>query len=132
MAGNSSGAKPALVADENVPRPVLDRLRADGWDVDAITDLAPGSPDEQVLARANLERKVLLTQDRDFGELAFSSKLPVAGIVLFELERLSLASQADRLSTVLVAERDGLDGCFLVVEPARVRHRALPDPVERP
>lgn len=115
----------ALLADENVPRAVLDRLRADGWSVAAIAELAQGDSDAQVMARADYDSRVLITQDRDFGELAIARGLPVRGVVLLELERLSLSSQAERASVVLSERRNALIGFFTVVEPARVRRRPL-------
>ena len=90
-----------LLADENLPRTVIKRLRQDGWDVLAMSDIAPGDGDDRVIGRAHSAGLILITQDRDFGELAIARALPVVGVVLVELERLSLPLQAERLSECL-------------------------------
>ena len=60
-----------IVADENVDWPVIQRLREDGHEVVAILETEPGSSDHDVLDSANVSRAILLTADRDFGELAY-------------------------------------------------------------
>jgi len=114
-----------LVADENVPRAVVDRLRADGHAVVAISEIDAGIPDIQVMATSDARAFVLITHDRDFGELAIGRGLPITGVILLETERLSLSAQADRVSTCL--ERPDTDwiGHFTVIEPARIRRRVL-------
>ena len=93
-----------------------------------MSDIAPGDDDDLVIGRAHSTGLILITQDRDFGDLAIARSLPVLGVVLVELERLSLPLQVQRLSACLDAERDNLIGSFLVVEPGRVRRRRLPAP----
>lgn len=114
-----------LLADENIPGPVIRRLRSDGWNVSAIIDFAPGVDDTLIANQSKSANVVLLTQDRDFGELAFHRGVPVAGVVMMQLERLSLPSQIERVSTFLAAEKDKLIGSFTVLEPASFRRRAL-------
>ena len=58
-------------ADESVDHPIVERLRTDGHDVLAVTEMAPSIPDETVLAQANQRGDLLLTGDEDFGELVF-------------------------------------------------------------
>ena len=114
-----------LLAEENIPAPMIKRLRSDGWTVTAIIELAAGDDDYQIAARAIETRVILLTQDRDFGELAFHRGLPIIGVVMVQLERLTLLSQIDRVSAFLASESDRLNNTFTVLEPASVRRRAL-------
>ena len=65
-----------LLANENFPSDAVDALRERGHDVIWIRTDAPGSRDEDILARARRESRVLVTFDKDFGELAFRSRLP--------------------------------------------------------
>ena len=60
-----------LCANENLPEDCVLRLRQDGHDVLWIREVAPGSPDSAVLARAHAEDRLLITCDKDFGELVF-------------------------------------------------------------
>ena len=68
---------------------------------------------------------MLITEDRDFGELIVRQRLGVCGIVLLELDRLSNIAEADRVASVVSANVDKLPGNLLVIEPAGVRLRPL-------
>jgi predicted nuclease of predicted toxin-antitoxin system len=88
-----------FLADENFPGDAIVVLRERGHDVAWVRADAPGSSDDDVLARAMREGRVLLTFDKDFGELAWRSGLPAsAGIVLF---RLPMPPPSDVISTVV-------------------------------
>lgn len=83
-----------FLADENVSRHVVERLRAAGFDVAAIGPMNPGALDSDVLATARRDGRVLITEDRDFGELVVRQRLEVQGVVLLELDRLSTVAEA--------------------------------------
>ena len=63
-----------LLADEGVDKPIVDQLRSSGFDVHYILETDPGSVDEDVLRIANEESRILLTQDKDFGEFGIPPK----------------------------------------------------------
>ena len=108
------------------PLDAVTALRASGHDVAWVLTDAPGSSDPQVLERAGAEQRILLTQDKDFGELAFHSGLPAAcGIVLFRLGAPSSAVLAQWVQEAIAA-REVWAGQFAVVEPGRIRVRSLP------
>jgi predicted nuclease of predicted toxin-antitoxin system len=113
-----------FVADENVLRLVIERLRAGGFDVLSITETRSGAPDRDVLQAADAEDCILLTEDRDFGELVFRQRLDVRGVILLELDRLSNAAEAD-VAEVVSAHSDKLVGNLVVIEPGRIRVRPL-------
>jgi len=69
-----------FLANENFPGQAVEALRAAGHDVAWIHADAPGSPDELVLARAAREAAVLLTFDKDFGELACALSCPALAV----------------------------------------------------
>jgi predicted nuclease of predicted toxin-antitoxin system len=60
-----------ILADENCPGDLVTALRSDGYDVVWIRMDAPDSNDPAILTRAQAERRIILTFDKDFGELAF-------------------------------------------------------------
>ena len=62
-----------FLAEENVSRLVVARLRAAGLDVTAIGETSSGALDNDVLATASREGRILITEDRDFGELSFAN-----------------------------------------------------------
>ena len=117
-----------LLADENVPLPSVVALRAAGHDVAAGAEDAAGAPDADVLARARREGRVLLTLDRDFGELLFRQGGAAAppGVVYFR----DVPPDPGHVAAVLLAlaARPGLElaGRFTVVAERAVRQRPMP------
>jgi predicted nuclease of predicted toxin-antitoxin system len=114
-----------FLADENVSRFVVERLRAAGFDVAAIGSISPGASDDKVLAAARREGLILITEDRDFGQLVVRQRLEIQGVVLLELDRLSNVAESDRVATAIAANAGKLSGNLFVIEPGRVRIRPL-------
>ena len=101
-------------------------LRECGHDVAWVRYDAPGSSDIQVIARAQAENRVLVTFDKDFGELAFRSRLPASsGIVLFRIPASSSTHVAQVAVAALESRGDWADH-FAVVEDDRIRMTPLP------
>ena len=76
-----------FLANENVPGAVVAALREHGHDVFWIKESMRGAGDPIVLAHAQTERRVVVTLDKDFGELAFRSRLPAqSGVILIRLD----------------------------------------------
>jgi predicted nuclease of predicted toxin-antitoxin system len=71
-----------FVADESCAMPVIRALREAGHDVVAIAEVARGASDDQVLERATEDKRVLITEDRDFGELVYARGRSSAGVIL--------------------------------------------------
>ena len=115
-----------LLANENFPREAVEALRSRGHDTAWARADAPGSPDEHVLARAVAEKRILITFDKDFGELAFRAGLPASsGVVLFRIRRTSSSRVAQKAVAVLESREDWA-GHFATVEEARIRMTPLP------
>jgi predicted nuclease of predicted toxin-antitoxin system len=114
-----------FLANENFPGAAVTALEAAGHDVVWIRTAAPGAIDRDVLAWAAREERILLTFDKDFGELANGSDLPsTCGVVLFRIPMPKAGEVARRLVEVITA-RDDWAGNFSVVEPGRIRMRPL-------
>ena len=114
-----------FLANENFPLDAVEAIRKLDHDVVWIRKDAPGSKDRDILARAVGEQRVLLTFDKDFGELAFRFGLPATcGIVLFRLEASSSAVLAS-LVAAAIQSRSDWSGQFAVIEPGRIRIRPL-------
>src|SRR6188472_2803523 len=103
-----------LLADEGVDRQIVEQLRLDGHDVLYVAEFEPGISDEEVLARANEHKALLLTMDKDFGELVFRQKLIHAGVVLVRLAGLSAASKALTVSQAFSEHSAGMVESFTV------------------
>ena len=116
-----------ICANENLPEACVLRLRQDGHDVLWVREAAPGAPDTDVLARAHAEGRLLITFDKDFGELVFRHGAKAShGVVLFRIAQPSAVAVATRVAAVL-ASRDDWSGHFSVVEEFAIRMRPLPD-----
>jgi predicted nuclease of predicted toxin-antitoxin system len=116
-----------ICANENLPEDCVLRLRQEGHDVLWIREAAPGSSDTEVLTRARKEDRLLITFDKDFGELVFRRGATAShGIVLFRIAQPSAAAVGARIAAIL-ASRGDWSGNFSVVEESAVRMRPLPD-----
>jgi predicted nuclease of predicted toxin-antitoxin system len=115
-----------ILADENVPGLVVTTLRGAGHDVLWVKESMGGAKDHEVLARAEQDGRLLVTFDKDFGELAVRTGLPVSsGVVLLRLRGESPEADNARAIAALTS-RDDWTGHFAVVTDDRVRLRALP------
>jgi predicted nuclease of predicted toxin-antitoxin system len=112
-----------LVADENVDRRIVARLRQDGHAIDWIAECSPGVPDEEVLRRAAGANAVLITEDKDFGELVYRRGVAHAGVLLVRLEGLDNDAKAEVVSQAVRSNEADLPGAFAVVSPDSVRLR---------
>lgn len=111
-----------LLADESVERQVVERLRRDGHTVLYVAEMEPGITDDLVLERANDAAAILLTADKDFGELVFrEGKLSSGGVVLVRLAGLSPGFKAQAVSDAFREHASEVPGHFSVVSPGRVR-----------
>ena len=116
-----------FLLNENVPRAAVDALRGLGHDVLWARAIMPGAPDSGVIDRALAEGRILVTFDKDFGELVFHvGKKASAGVVLFRIPQPSSVVVARQVVATLLSRNDW-EGCFSVVEPGRIRMVPLPD-----
>jgi predicted nuclease of predicted toxin-antitoxin system len=115
-----------LCANENLPEECVLRLRQSGHDVLWIREAHPGTFDAGVLTIAHAESRLLITFDKDFGELVFRCGAKAShGIVLFRIPQPSASAVAAKVVAVL-ASRGDWSGHFSVVEEFSIRMRPLP------
>lgn len=115
-----------LLADANIEAMVVRWLRSLGHDVVWASDLPPSTPDTELVEIANNEGRVLVTYDRDFGEIVFYRKQITHGIALLRSEA---SLQADRLALIQrhwASIEKRVIGHFVVVSDRSLRFRPLP------
>jgi predicted nuclease of predicted toxin-antitoxin system len=114
--------------DQSADFRLIPHLQNLGYDVQAISRNFPhGLPDEDVLAIARKEQRILIVADRDFGALIFHQDLAHAGVIFFRLPGAGLQTKIDHLNTVLSEHTDDLEhGEFLVVTPGQIRIAVRP------
>jgi len=113
-----------FLANENVPLVTVHELSGRGFDVASAAD-APGGLDVNVIDRAMNQGRILLTFDKDFGQLAVRQRRPVPGVVLLRIPPISTDYITAQLLRIIGGEFP-LAGRFTVVTPNRIRSRPLP------
>jgi predicted nuclease of predicted toxin-antitoxin system len=114
-----------ILADESVDRQIVDRLRQDGHAVRYVAEMEPAISDDRVLDLANQEADVLLTADKDFGELVFRQGRLTFGILLIRLAGLLPVRKADIVASAVSQHGAELPGAFAVLAPRSFRIRRL-------
>jgi predicted nuclease of predicted toxin-antitoxin system len=117
-----------FLLNENISGTVIRVLRERGHDVVSAKETLRGASDEEILAKAQLEQRILATQDKDFGELAFRVRLPAScGVILFRLAGTDHDQDNRRILEVLESDTNWV-GPFAVVTQRLIRIRPLPSP----
>jgi predicted nuclease of predicted toxin-antitoxin system len=115
-----------ILANENIAGTVIRMLREHGHDMLSAKESMRSEPDEAVLARAQAETRLVVTQDKDFGELAFRWGLEAScGVILFRLSGSTPEQDNQRMIEVIEGRTDWA-GQFAVVTDDRIRFRPLP------
>jgi predicted nuclease of predicted toxin-antitoxin system len=107
-----------LLADESVDQQIVD-----GHSVWYVAEIEPGTSDQSILKKANDEKMLLLTADKDFGELVFRQKQLTTGVVLLRLTGLSQQLKSETVAVTLQQHSRELDHCFSVISPGHIRIR---------
>jgi predicted nuclease of predicted toxin-antitoxin system len=115
-----------FLANENFPLLSIRLLRQAGHRVVSIIQEAPGSKDEEILKWAFTERLIILTFDRDYGELIYRHRdLKPTGVVYFRFGPATPSEPAEILINILDRADLSVIGKFTIVERGRVRQRGL-------
>lgn len=115
-----------ILADECCPAPLVKELRAADHDVLYVIESAPleGAADRAVLERAYEEGRLVLTEDKDFGELVYRLQLPARGVILLRFDPSEREEKVSRLVTFLDTHQN-LSGRFVVITSESIRIRPL-------
>jgi predicted nuclease of predicted toxin-antitoxin system len=112
-----------FLLDEGLPLRLGACLSSQGHDVSAVgRDHPYALSDHAILAIAREERRIILTNDKDFGDLIFRDRLPHAGVILFRLGYEPIDGRIKRLERVLIDHAAHLNR-FIVVTAQSVRVR---------
>ncbi|MDP2681724.1 MAG: DUF5615 family PIN-like protein [Deltaproteobacteria bacterium] len=116
-----------LLADESIDKQIVDALREKGYIVGYVAEMAPGISDDVVLELANSEGALLLTADKDFGELVFRLRRLSSGVVLVRLAGLSPIRKAQIVVPLIIKHFSELMESFSVITPMgiRIRHQKI-------
>ena len=109
-----------LLADENIPKKAIETLKQQGIDIVSVADFSTGLSDKDVIKIAVRENRVIVTFDKDFGELIVKRRLKPPGLIFLRLTEISPTEVAGRIKD-LIKRQIVLDGNIVVVQDDRVR-----------
>jgi predicted nuclease of predicted toxin-antitoxin system len=112
-----------IVVDESVDYSVVTELRSKGYNVYAVVEKLPSIPDKEVLSVAFQNNALLITEDKDFGELVYRFQLPHKGILLVRMIASTSEEKAISVSAALIKCTDQLLNSFTVLDEKKIRIR---------
>ena len=114
------------LADENIPLMVIKELREEGFAIESIPTNKRGMSDKELLELANKTGQVLITFDKDFGQLVFKEKIQSKGIVLLRFAPTSLSKIKSIIKKILEEKDFNPLGKFVVIHETHMRLVDLP------
>lgn len=114
-----------FIADEGVDATLVMLLRSDNHDVIYFAEAETSTADAVILELANTQDRILITRDKDFGELVYRMKMIHSGIILARLEELKSSSRSQILFDFITSHQDELVGSFIVIQTGTARIRKL-------
>ncbi len=114
-----------FIADESCDFALVRGLRSAGHDVTTIAEIIPGVVDLKVLEKATQENRILLTEDKDFGEWVFAYGKPTAGILLVRYPASIRMTMTQAIVDLVSEHGEELLNCYTVLEPGRARNRKI-------
>jgi predicted nuclease of predicted toxin-antitoxin system len=115
-----------FLADENCDFAIVRALRAEGYDVLVVSEVMQRSDDRELIEQASRERRILLTEDKDFGWLVYVSHTDSAGVILIRFPGNARQTLVDVLMNLVHTQGQELSGAFVVVQPGYIRIRHSP------
>lgn len=112
-----------ILADECCDARLVAALRHDGHDVVFVAEGFARTPDVALLDLAMRDGRLLRTENKDFGRLAFDRGPPVEGVVLVRMSDPDVNAKIERVRAALGGQADDLSGALTVVQAARMRVR---------
>lgn len=114
---------PKFIVDECTGMAVVHFLRAQGFDVVGVSEQMPQAIDSAILVRALAEQRVVITNDKDFGDMVFRDAHRHAGILLLRLADDRVETKVRVVAAVLARYRDKLENHFVVATEQNIRLR---------
>lgn len=110
-----------LLADESCDFSVVQALRSAGHDVLAVAELAGGLEDTFVMEMAFREKRILLTEDKDFGQLVYAHSQQSSGVIFIRYPATARKTLPKAVAALVSEPQAELIGSFVVMSPGRVR-----------
>ena len=115
-----------FLADESCDFAAVRALRADGHDVFAASEFQHRSVDKDLMELAVAERRILLTEDKDFGQLAFAARVRSPGVILIRYPASARTALGAAVRRLVAEQGSQLENAFAVPRPGSARISAKP------
>ena len=112
-----------FLADEGVDAAIVSAIRSDGHAVRWMAEELEGSTDDVVLDTAVTDARILITEEKDFGELVFRQRLHHHGIVLVRVDGIANDRKGRIVAQAVSEYQAHLAGAFTVIQHATIRIR---------
>jgi predicted nuclease of predicted toxin-antitoxin system len=110
-----------FLADECCDMAVARALRAGGYDVLLVSDISPRASDLDVIRLAVREKRILLTEGKDFGQLVFAHGQKTLGMIFLRFPTSARTQIQKDVLSLVKQQRERLEGSFVTVQPGRIR-----------
>lgn len=110
-----------FLADESCDFIVVRTLRAAGHDVAAVSEITPRADDSDVISLAVHEKRILLTEDKDFGQLVFAHGQNASGVIFLRFPVEARKQIAEEVVKLVGERGEKLAGSFVTIQPGRIR-----------
>jgi predicted nuclease of predicted toxin-antitoxin system len=114
-----------FLVDECCDTALVNVLRTNGHDVVYVLENLKGATDDEVLEHAHSENRILITEDKDFGELVYRLRRSADGIILLRFDVIERSQKIPRLLDLIQNEGDRLAGSFVSLDVDKIRIRPL-------
>ena len=116
-----------LLANENFPILSIQKLHDAGFDVESVAAIMRSASDTSVLMHAAKNAQIILTFDRDYGELIYNRKIAVSeGLVYFRFDPLTPSEPYEIFVEAIINGQVEMEGWFIVLDRDVIRKRKLP------
>ena len=110
-----------FLADESCDFAVDRALRIAGHDVLAVSEISLRADDSQILNLASQQERILITEDKDFGQLVFAHGKNTCGVIFLQYPASARLKIAKEVVTLVKQRGEKLLGRFVVIQPGRIR-----------
>ena len=110
-----------FLADESCDFVVVRALREEGYDVVAVCEKTPSMVDEDVIKLAGKEKRILITEDKDFGQIFYAFTDKKYTVILIRYPNNIRKKLAQDMVSLIKSHGKKIDGCFVVAQPGRIR-----------
>lgn len=114
-----------FLLDENIEGAIVKFLRTLGHDVSYLSEIKPRAKDDEVLNIANEEQRILITNDKDFGEFCFLQHKAKIGILLLRFENENTSDKIITINKIINQFNDKLANHFIVASATKIRIRPI-------